>query len=191
MDETYEYKGYIISVANDEWADDPNEWGNYTVKQWREVDGIDEDERTISDELKAKLKDGKAFWVDKYEHSAVRYSLTVDEAQNPYGEWDTSRTWGIIEFSDEYATNCADYAGRREMARQDLEEYTAWANGAIYRSDIYEPDADDRTKEGELIDGGSGFIDFDEAKSFAESTVDGYGAPRESRYAKKASKLHE
>lgn len=186
--DNYEYNGFKIVIGYDQYSDGPDTWGNFTVKPWREVDGIDADERTLSDELKAKLKDGRAFWVDKFEHSQVSYSLNEDAKQYPYGEWDTSRQWGIIEFSDEYIAGTEPYE-REIYARGDLATYTQWANGEVYYSYVYE--IDPYTKEEvEQIDGSGGIYGYDEAKSMAESAADNLAPDRMSKYAKKAQQVH-
>ena len=186
METEYIYKGYKISIGYDQWAESPEEWGNYTIKEWRDVEGIDADERTVSDELAKKLDDGRAFWVDKYEHSGSSYTL-MGEGMND--RWDTTQQWGIIEFTDEYATNFDDYEGRKEMARGDLRDYTAYANGEVYQSYIYE--VNPHTGENiEQIDGSGGFFSYDEAKQQAEDTIDSYEPPRSSKYAKKAQEVH-
>lgn len=168
--------GFDILIDYDQWAESPEEWGNFTVKHWRDYDD-GTGELTING---SKFADGRAHWVDKYEHGGASYTLHGEGVND---RWDTSRKWGIIEFTNEYATNGDTLEARREMARGDLREYTRWANGEVLDVRIEE--------DGEWIDGNGGiYDDLDDAIEIARATVDRMSPKRESARAASASKLH-
>lgn len=176
---TEKRNGFDIEITYDEYSDSPAEWGNFTLKHWRDVDGVDVDEHKILPELQAKFDDGRAFWVDKYEHSAVRYSLAGEGMQDRF---DTSSHWGIIEFDDAYIKDTT-FDERKEYARGDLETYTLWANGDVYYVNISE--------NGEMIDGGGGNIgELSNIIKQAQETVDRLTPARDSTRAPRASRLH-
>lgn len=180
--ETYKHNGLTVVIRYDQNAESPTEWGNFTIINHREIE-LDDDDNLTTDML-AKLADGRAFWVDKYEHSGVSYTL-AGEGMND--RWDTSSKWGIIEFTDEYATNFDDYEGRRKMAAGDLKEYTAWAEGEVYGYQIYKANPTGLDDDEEL-DACWGFIgDVDYCKTEANAIADSY---RQSSLAKKAQTLH-
>lgn len=169
--------GYTLTIDYEQFADDPTNWGNFTVKHWRDYDD-GTGELTID---ASKFADGRAHWVDKYEHGGASYTL---HGRGTNDRWDTSRKWGIIEFTDEYATNADTLEGRREMARQDLKLYTEWANGEVYRADITE----DAT--GEYIDGVGDCYDLESTIEQGRSELARLAPTPSAAAAPSASSLH-
>lgn len=175
--ESYERNGVTVNILFDDYADNdnPEDWGNYEIVLRKDIDT--DDDGNMIPELKAKLTDGRAFWIDKFEHGQVAYTLYDDGRGD---RWDTSFRYGLIVFTDEYASNHDDIEGRREMAQSDLETYTAWANGEVYRYDIED--------DGETVEACGGFIgDIEYCKQAANEDADAYRIPRRNN---PASRVH-
>lgn len=170
--EAIHYNNYTIKVEYDQFTDDPTGDGNYSIHETRGVH---------SPELAAKLKDGYAFTIDRLEHGNVIYRLSAGVP-----DWDTSRDWGYIEFTDEYATNFDTYEGRKEMAAEDLKEYTAWANGECYTLHVTDPYGDNVEDISEFGIIGDYQWAIDEAKRLIDQHRPNYAAK-----AKRASEVHQ
>lgn len=147
--------GYTLTIDYEQWADDPTNWGNFTIVQFRDRDytnygDIDEyltDNGKLRPEWRAKLRSGKAFAFDYYSYSNTDGGFYRHPTSDiPTGEIDSRDLNGLIIFEDAYVKG-ATYEDRLAYAEGDLKLYTEWANGEVYRADIIE----DAT--GEYIDG--------------------------------------
>ena len=146
--------------------DGPDTWGNYTVTNFgRDYDGNINDYLTESGKVlpsvQAKLKAGKMFWLDRYEHSGISYSLSGTGTMA--NDWDNSRNAGILEFSNDYIKNTS-YEDRERYAREDIKQYSDWANGEVYNVTI-------TTDTGLDINQCSGFIGYENAKSYITEVI--------------------
>lgn len=171
--------GYTLKIEYEQFADDPCNWGNFTVKHWRDVEGVDAEEHKVLPELQAKLDDGRAFWVDKYEHGNSVYSLAGSGMQYRF---DTSSSWGIIELDDEYVKGVSA-EDRRKYAKGDLETYTDWANGDVYRAEITD-------EYGEYIDGMGDIYGLEYAIAEGKSNLDHLAPTHSAAAAPRAQALH-
>jgi hypothetical protein len=183
--ETVEYKSYTIKIDQDVFADDPTNWGNFTILDFRNRNGnasirdylTDDDE--LVPEMQAKVDAGQAFWFDVYEHSGTVYTL-VGQGMND--RWDTSSKCGLIVFSDDYVKGVGK-SEREQYAAQDLSLYTQWANGDVYAVEIFDED-------GESVDCQGENYGYQEAIDQAKGMIDTYTPPRSSSRDKSAQRLH-
>lgn len=170
------YKGFTIEIDYDPmgYADDPTDDGNFNIIQTGRL--LDEEDE-LPAEMVERLEQGQAFWIDKYEHSGVIFSL----AGESYDRWDTSSNWGVIDLDDNYVKGMG-LNERREVATQDLKMYTQWANGEAYCFSIIDPN-------GEELDGYGGiFEEPDEIMGWARTQID--RITNFAKYAKSAHDLH-
>lgn len=156
---------YKIRIYQDEWADGPDTWGNFTIVDFTRDGNANIDDYTtetgkLLPSVQAKLKAGKMFFIDKYEHSGVSYSLSNEGMQCRF---DTSSNCGFIVFDDAYIKGIS-YSDRQEYARRDLEVYNQWANGEVYTVDI-------STAGGLDIESCSGFIGDDAVKEYIHDVL--------------------
>ena len=154
------YKGYKIAIEYDTDAECPNDWGSYQIVP------NSEDYYTATGKLKpeyqAKIRAGKMFAVDKFEHGNVAYGL----AGSFTDRWDTSRGWGWIIFEDEYVKGTT-FDERKGYAEGDLETYTDWANGNVYGYIITDPYGDEPEDSACW-----GFYGYDDVLAEAKRTID-------------------
>ena len=169
--------GYTLTVEYEQWADDPTNWGNFTITE--NTEDMLTDTGKLLPSIQTKLRNGTAFMIDKYEHSAVIYRLAGENRDR----WDTSANWGMIEFAPGYIKGVS-LDDRREYAKGDLETYTAWANGDVYRADIVE----DAT--GEYIDGSGDCYGLAETIAQGQSELYRLAPVHEAAAAKNANQLH-
>lgn len=129
---------YKIALYNDDYAESPTDWGNFTIVQFCDNDFGSYQDRyanefvteggKLTPAVQAKLRAGKMFTI-----SYSRYS----NADGGYYRLDGSITDtiegvdGFIIFDDGYIKNVS-YADRRKYAEQDLRTYTHWAQGDVY-----------------------------------------------------------
>jgi hypothetical protein len=110
---------------------------------------LDEETGNLSEEIKAKLKAGLAFFLSYYEHGLCRWSLA---GTGPQCQWDTVQRAGIaIWEEDESNLGPTEYVEREKDCKIALDEYTDWCNGNCYYYKI-------TTKQGEEIDSCGGII---------------------------------
>lgn len=69
------------------------------------------------------IVNGRAFWIDKYEHGQVRYTLAADIAPS----WDTSACIGLMIADDDWGD-----VDLEQIAASTLEAYSSWCNGEVY-----------------------------------------------------------
>lgn len=186
MNETIEYKNYRIELSNDEYSDNPNEWGNFKVQIFNsgfrgELNNVDRDEfYDDNDHLKigvrSMLKAGTAFPV------GVRHYSSTDGGYYTLLD-DVTDADGFITFDKAYVKGVS-YADRKEYAAGDLATYQQWANGETYSVYIYD-------RAGELIDGCGGLYGtYDDLVNDAKGTIDRLPLIHDAAYAKKAGALH-
>lgn len=68
---------------------------------------------------------GRVFWVERYEHSLVRYAL-MGESSHVDRQWDVAPGVAVIVIPEDFTPPYDD------VARNSLEEYTSWCNGDVY-----------------------------------------------------------
>jgi len=128
---------YIIEAhADDVSNDSPADWDNFEIVTFgrnRFITDCDPyeyytDNGKLKPAYQAKVKAGKMFGIDIYEHSGVSFTLHNEGMPN---DWDTSSNAGFIIFNDAYIKGTT-FEQRQEYARQDLKTYTQWANGEVY-----------------------------------------------------------
>lgn len=167
-----EKEGFIARMGYDEFCESPREFcGNLGViysafgHNHGGPDGHTMSELENEDgEITPELLDALGVWlpIQMYEHSGAAYWTTGRE-----GLPDARGV--IIAPWDKVRAACPDGVKTDEVERAlaaEVEEYSRWCNGEVYRYDIESP-------TGEIVDGCGGYID-DEAfcLSDAESALD-------------------
>lgn len=183
--ESYERNGVTIRIVYDDAPESPTTWGWYDIVTFdtRSVTStspwayVDEETGKPNAELAEQLKDGRAFWLDIYEHGGTSYSLHAEGTQD---QWDTAGKGGLIILTDDALKEVDAYKYREAAARGYLETYTEWANGEVYGYQIEDADGDD-------VDSCYGFYGLDYCKEQANEVADDYRIPRRSN---PASKVH-
>lgn len=171
---TEKRNGYTLTVEYEQFADDPTNWGNFTIVQFRDRDftnyaDIDEyltESGKLLPEWRAKLRSGKAFAFTYNRYSNADggfYRYPTNEV--PTGEIDSRDLNGLIVFEDEYVKGIS-FDERKKYAEQDLATYTQYANGEVYNASIIE----DAT--GEYIDGSGDCYGLDETIQQGKDTLD-------------------
>ena len=80
--------------------------------------------------LGRKLQVGLAFWLSYYEHGLCQWSL---QGEGPQCRWDAVDVAGIMIWTGRPSDmGVKTYRDRARDARNFLEEYTNWCNGACY-----------------------------------------------------------
>ena len=120
---------------------------------YKPIEDITTESGKLTPAFQAKLRAGKVFWLDIYEHGGVTYKLSGEGMQDRF---DTTSRGGYIEFDSEYIKGI-DFETRQRYARQDLELYTAWANGLNYYVTIED-------KAGNFVYSVGGIIGFENAE---------------------------
>lgn len=169
MNDKEEYKGFMIYIAPDEYIDSPTDWGNYEIVTFfrnryitdTDIEEYYTDNGKLKPQYQAKMRAGKLFPIDVYEHGGTAYSLSGEGMQC---RWDTSSNAGLIIFNDDYIKGVS-YEKRKEYARQDLQEYTMWANGDVYGYSIED-------KDGNEIDSLGGCYGYDYCLESAQEYID-------------------
>lgn len=112
---------HTLEISYDQAPVDPCEvFGIRVYENPREADVSEED-----------FEKGRAFFLDKYEHSLIRWSLS---GEGPQCLWDTSRFAGVLVFDDwRYKSEAASHSRLRSAAELFLRDYyTPYANGEVY-----------------------------------------------------------
>lgn len=178
--------GYTLTVTYEQWADDPTNWGNFTLHIWdgrfdRGLERGESKEYFQTDNEKwtpgtlSKLRAGVLWPVEVRSYSNADggfYSLTTLENAD-----------GFIEFSPDYIKGTSKKE-REKYAAGDLELYEQWANGEVYAAWI----TDDET--GETVDGSGDCYGLDETIADGQATLERLTPKRDSARAKKASEVH-
>lgn len=170
--------GYTLTVKYEDFADDPTNWGNFTIKEMSS-DMLTEYDKILPS-IQSKLRAGKAFLIDKFEHSTIVLRLHGEV----YDRWDNQQNWGIIEFSSDYVKGVS-IEERRKYAAQDLEIYTQWLNGEVYRADIVEDES------GEYIDGVGDCYGLEETIAEGQAQLALLAPVHSAATAKNAQDLHK
>lgn len=182
--DTTEYKGYTITIEQDEWAgnDSPLEWttpeerGATFVLYHRQYNlpnelDVDFDEYDGWDELaKANVPDGQPVYrfVRWYEHSGIVVSLSDT---SDVGGWDSGCA-GVV------------YGETEEAIEGVFSTWKQYAEGDIWQYLIED-------EHGDTIDSLCGLYGYDYAVEQAKYFIDHeYTPPRASVYAISASKVH-
>lgn len=159
---------YNVELFYDADSDSPADWGNFTLETFGrdKVTDVDVDQYlTESGKMKpsiqAKLKAGTAFLVDYFEHGQCKYSV----AGGHRDRWDTSPNAGII-FLEKHLTDGASFEERKQIAEQELETYTLWANGEVYGYTITD-------NQGNVADSLCGLYDLEAVAENIKMEVDG------------------
>lgn len=129
-----------------EWdAECPTEFSAYDTISFcsRHVNFKEPTDELIK-EIEEKVEQGKAFWLDCYQHSGTCWSRSGTGYQC---RWDTAKRGGVLLVTDDYVV------GDTENADRFLEIYNQWCNGEVYAfhmnvddehvdglCSIYEPD---------------------------------------------------
>lgn len=188
--ERYKYRGYIIKIVYDldAGSNSPASWGNYDIVMKPSINVVNEghynweslvDEGgTTSNNLKIMLHNKEAW--------PIRYSSHGPQCLYELAS-DTDGADGYIIFSPEYMKNAGSGGpSLKQMAAQDLETYSDWANGSVYGFQIV-------NQYGTEFDGCDlyGIYGFDYAKREAEMMVDAdINYDRPAMHAKSARELH-
>ena len=93
--------------------------------------------------LRRKMKVGLAFFVSCYSHSGDSWSLA---GEGHYCQWDSTQWAGILIWENKPEDMGAKtYEDRKADARNDLEQYSAWANGNTfaYSTSIVDEDGEE------------------------------------------------
>jgi hypothetical protein len=97
-----------------------------------EVTDYLEETVTLKDKYRQLMDVGLCFWLDKYEHSRVRYSLHGAGMQC---QWDTMRYAGIMWWPhDESHIGSKTMQERIADAKLTLDQYNDWCNGHVYEA---------------------------------------------------------
>ena len=90
--------------------------------------------------------------VNRYEHSGVSYSIV------PRSGWDVSNCGFYIITTESMNVLGTPKKFFEKVVRQELAEYTAWANGEVYAYTLYD-------EKGEEIDSCGGFYNIEDMRS--------------------------
>jgi hypothetical protein len=149
-------KKYRVEIKPDWDMEGPDTWGNYKIIILKDrdhhaheayPDGIFTENENLTPAAKSKLRAGTMFTITYQSYSSAdggHYTLdgAIDGTRDDID--------GFIVFEPEYIKGTS-YEERKEYARQDLEQYTEWAQGNVYSYYIED-------EAGEFIDSCSGFI---------------------------------
>lgn len=132
----------LISIWQDDQAENPSDWDGWKAYSFSrrhgnhadpEDIGFEEDDEGAivpSDELKAKLESGLAFFLDYYEHGQCMWSLT---GTGPRCQWDSVRGAGLLVWEGEEGDiGAKSYADRETDAKHFIDRFTEWCNGEVY-----------------------------------------------------------
>lgn len=152
----------VCYLLHDDCPVDPCTWDHWKVYSFLQRHqhfrppadfGIDGDDLTLHVRdrgVRRKLSVGLAFLLSYYEHGQSEWRLC---RRNP--ERSLAAVDGIILWEQKpTALGLKTYAERQEAARQFLETYTAWCNGAVYGFRVEKPD-------GQLCDSCFGFYELE------------------------------
>ena len=179
LDERIEYKGYVIEILPDQFADSPNDWDDdqaFLIADHRDFaierkgftlglvesalrGGKYEDGSEYPEALDLK-KDYHIFGLEAYIHSGVVLSLSK-EGNFPDRNWDVSQLGYVLIFKG--MCNRRDEA--KKAATGLINTWNQYLSGDVWNVNIL----DDK---GETIDGGGSQYGYDEALDMAKSTVD-------------------
>lgn len=132
---------YTVRLDHDESAEDPSVWDVWKlvpfnpryyghVSPYDYIASVDQfgDPQPANIGVRRKLQAGTLFFVSKYEHSGIVYSLLGEGYQC---QWDTTRFAGVL-----VALSARDlpkgFEAREADARRFLETYNAWLGGEVY-----------------------------------------------------------
>lgn len=117
------------------------------------------------------------FTLDMFEHWNVCFSLVLDRKDIWYYEFDRSRNIWIIAVSKELAKNDKEAI---ELARNEIEKYNSYLNWYIFDFSIdekelyYSKDLSKSIYNYDFYDSCGWFLDFDDAKNEALSSIENY-----------------
>lgn len=145
---------YKVTISSDVFADNPCDWGNYTIVQFKDNDfnsyrSIDEycnENGKLLPSVQAKIRAGKIFTFTYNRYS----SCDGGYYRYPSNETDVDNIDGFIIFDDAYIKGIS-YEERKRYAKQDLDTYTQWVNGEVYSILVED-------EHGKYIDSCSGYI---------------------------------
>ncbi len=115
--------------------DPPNEdWSGENAWEWIAFDDGQERDEYIGrmcdpDDGTPAYRQGFDFWIERYEHSLVRYAPT-GEASQVDRQWDVAGGVAIMRFRDDHG--CGANGDTLGFVRGICEEYTSWSNGDCY-----------------------------------------------------------
>ena len=156
---------YIVDVYQDDWTDNPTSWGTFKLHDFTRYGDADindylTDDGKVKPAIQSKIRAGKMWWVDKYDHSVVVWSLT-GEGMNC--RWDTSPRAGLLELDDDVIKGVSK-TERERYARGYLATYNQWLNGDVWTATI-------RTDTGLEIDSLSGLYGLDGVNDYIAETL--------------------
>lgn len=160
--------------------------------EWMEGDSFREfrtewDRDAYIEELKAEGVDPRRiFIVDKYDHSAVHYSV-ADTAPYPDRRWDVAPC-GVLVVDrdgemgwplDGYTDNDGKFHSSTDNANALLDDYSSWCNGYVYGYVVtkfptiahYETAKINEGDDGDVVDSCWQFIGYDYAVSELDSIL--------------------
>lgn len=178
--------GYTLTVDMEQFADDPQNWGNYSISIFNSgfrgelnTGKLEGDFYTDSGKLQpwiqAKLRHGTAFAI------RVRHYASADGGFYSLGSEEDAD--GFIEFAPGYIKGI-DQNTRREYAKGDLQTWQEYCNGEVYNASIVE----DAT--GEYIDGSGNCYGLDETIADGQATLERLAPKHEAAAAKSAGAMH-
>lgn len=128
---------YIADISIDESCGDesPADTGRYELviadrRDSETMARVMTADDKIKPSVKAQLKAGTAFLVDKYEHSNTRFYVHTERR-----DWDITQGCAVI-FLDKSDTKGKTYDERQAVAERYLDEFSQWYNGEIYQVSI-------------------------------------------------------
>ena len=77
------------------------------------------------------FRPGLDFWIEKYDHSLVRYAPTNESSQIDR-QWDVAPGVAIVRFKEDHGCGHVGPGGLLEFVRAVCDAYTDWCNGAVY-----------------------------------------------------------
>ena len=191
--ETIEYKGYTISIEQDECNESPREWGNLGRMQLfhkqydlaNELD-IHEDDFDSWEELERKLREDYEIVlpVFMYDHSGV--GLSTSNGQYPYNcPWDSGQVGYIVadkqEILEWYKVKKLTKAVREraiECLNGEVKLYSQYLNGEVYAYTVekiiktWDAQGNEYEHEKEFCDACCGYYSYEECLEQAKEYID-------------------
>lgn len=127
-------KLFRVDVFYDEFADCPTSWLGYDLVSFSTRHrNFKEPTVEFIEEVKKRVAEGSAFWLDCYQHGSTHWSR---HSTVPGCQWDTAQKGGVLIVTD------GENNGQEKGADAFLELYNSWCNGQVYGFTICQGDDD-------------------------------------------------
>lgn len=202
MYEEYERNGLKVTIHYDENPESPREWDNLGTMICSHRNYNLGDEQFDSDDFEGWEDLEKHLREDRdaclvlplylYDHSGIKMYTKGETTIMHHQAWDSGQVGFIFMTRETYDENYGDEAmADQEEANikaikaleSEVKTYSQYIEGNVYGFTVEHPE------EGE-VDGCWGYFDLGQVREDANDGADNYVAPRQSKYAKKASALH-